>query len=185
MPRADLIPRSVLFGAAERNMVRISPDGKHLAWLAPKDGVVNIWVAPIAALDRAVAVTNETGRPIRGYSWSFISKHLLYGQDAGGDENFHIFRVDLADNKTTDRTPYKGARALLVGQSARQPHHVMVAVNDRDPKAYDLYKVDVLTGVRTLVAQTTSCSARSASTPTISTPQRNTSGVIAKPVSVA
>ena len=99
-PKADLIPRSVLFGNPERAAVRISPDGKHLSWLAPKNGVLNVWVAPIGKLDQAKAVTSDTTRPIRIYFWAFTSKHLLYMQDVEGDENYHLFRVDLTDGKS-------------------------------------------------------------------------------------
>jgi dipeptidyl aminopeptidase/acylaminoacyl peptidase len=152
-PRNDLIPRAVIFGNPERVGLQISPDGKQLSWLAPKEGVLNVWVAPVGKLDQAKAVTADTERPIRQYFWAYTSKHLLYMQDIGGDENFHVFRVDLADGKTTDLTPYKGARAELAGLDPRWPTTVMVTTNDRDAKVFDLYSVDLLTAKRTLVAQ--------------------------------
>src|SRR6185312_7655753 len=135
-PDPNLIPRSVLFGNPERTRVEISPDGKQLAWLAPKDGVLNIWVAPIGKLDQAKAVTSETKRPIRGYSWAYTNKHILYQQDNGGDENFHVFRVDLADGKTTDLTPYPKSRASIDGLADSAPNTIAVSINDRDPKVF-------------------------------------------------
>jgi dipeptidyl aminopeptidase/acylaminoacyl peptidase len=152
-PKTDLIPRDVLFGNPERASVRISPDGKQLSWLAPKDGVMNIWVAPIDKLDTAKVVTSETKRPIQQYSWAYTNKHLLYVQDSGGDEDFHVFRVDLADGKTTDLTPYPKARAGIADLDEKYPTTVVVSINDRDPKAMDLYKVDLGTGKRTLLVQ--------------------------------
>jgi len=86
--------------------------------------------------------------PIRDYVWAYTGRHLLYVQDAGGDENFHIFRVDLGDGKTTDLTPFAGARAELVKRSPTQPSTIMVAINDRDPKVHDLYKLDRRRGLR-------------------------------------
>jgi dipeptidyl aminopeptidase/acylaminoacyl peptidase len=152
-PKDDLIARQVIFGNPERGGPQISPDGKQLAWLAPKDGVLNIWVAPVGKLDQAKAVTSDTKRPIRQYAWAFTSKHILYLQDTGGDENFHVFRVDIADGKATDLTPYDGARAQILGASPNQPTTLMVGTNDRDKKVFDVYKVDLLTGKRTLAAQ--------------------------------
>jgi dipeptidyl aminopeptidase/acylaminoacyl peptidase len=152
-PRNDLIPRAVIFGNPERAGLQISPDGKQLSWLAPKDGVLNVWIAPVGKLDQARAVTSDTTRPIREYYWAYTNKHLLYLQDIGGDENFHVFRVDLADGKTTDLTPYKGARAEVVKLSPRQPTTVLISINDRDPKVFDIHKIDLLTGKRTLVVQ--------------------------------
>jgi dipeptidyl aminopeptidase/acylaminoacyl peptidase len=152
-PKPDLIPRGVLFGNPERAAVRISPDGQTLSWLAPKDGVLNLWVAPVGKLDQARAVTSDTKRPIRIYRWAYTSKHLLYMQDAAGDENFHVFRVDLADGKTTDLTPYQGARASIAALSEQQPTTVIVQINDRKAEAMDLHKVDLLTGKRELLVQ--------------------------------
>jgi len=152
-PKEDLIPRSVLFGNPERAAVQISPDGKTLSWLAPKDGVLNVWVAPVGKLDQARAVTSDTKRPIRRYRWAYTGKHILYLQDAAGDENFHIFRVDVADGKTTDLTPYPKARAGIVDLSDQQPTTLIVQINDRNPEAMDLYKVDLLTGARELLVQ--------------------------------
>lgn len=154
-PQADLIPRSAIFGNPERRDVQISPDGKQLAWLAPKDGVLNVWVAPIGKLDQAKAVTSDTQRPIREYHWAYTNKHLLFAQDAGGDENFHVFRVDLADGKTTDLTPYAGARAGILALPPDQPTVVAIASNDRDAKVHDAYKLDIVSGKRTLIAQNT------------------------------
>src|SRR4051812_43758054 len=144
-PRNDLIPRAVIFGNPERTGLQISPDGKQLSWLAPKDGVLNVWVAPAGKMDQAKAVTGDTVRPIRQYFWAYTSKQILYMQDTGGDENFHVFRVDVADGKTTDLTPYKGARSSIIAMSPRQPTSLLVSSNDRDPKVFDVYKVDLLT----------------------------------------
>ncbi|MDQ3366340.1 MAG: S9 family peptidase [Myxococcota bacterium] len=152
-PRTDLIPRRVLFGNPERAAVRISPDGTHLSWLAPVNGVLNVWVAPIGQLDQAKAVTSDTTRPIHRYFWAHTSKHLLYSQDTAGDENFHVFRVDLAGGQTTDLTPAKGARASVVWTSEKAPTTIVVSMNDRDPQLFDLHKVDLVTGKRELLVQ--------------------------------
>ena len=152
-PKNDLIPRALLFGNPERVAVRLSPDGKQLSWMAPKNGVMNVWVAPIDKLDQAKAVTDEKTRPIPGYNWAFTSKHILYQQDVGGDENYHLFKTDVADGKTTELTPNKGARAELVALDPKQPNKVWVSINDRDPKVFDLHEYDLASGKRTLVVQ--------------------------------
>src|SRR5215468_2999585 len=85
--QGDLIPRAVLFGDPQRAGVQISPDGKRLSWAAPRNGVLNIWVAPVGALDQARPITNDRARPIRDYRWASNGRHLLYLQDTGGDEN--------------------------------------------------------------------------------------------------
>ncbi|MDQ3338939.1 MAG: S9 family peptidase [Myxococcota bacterium] len=152
-PSNVLIPRAVLFGNPVRSSVQLSHDGKHISWLAPKDGVMNVWVAPIGKLDEAKAVTSDTVRPIRGYFWAYTNKHIVYGQDAAGDENFHVFRADIADGKTTDITPQKGARASIAGLSWKKPTTLIVSVNDRDAKVFDLHELDLVTAERKLLVQ--------------------------------
>ena len=155
-PRNDLIPRALLFGPPERAAIQLSPDGKRVAWLAPLNGVLNIWVAHVDKLDQALPITDEQTRPIREYFWAYTGKQLIYLQDSGGDENFHVYRADIGipgTVKVTDLTPYKGARSMVIGHSELQPTTLMVQINDRDPKWFDLYKVDLVSGKRTLVVQ--------------------------------
>ena len=151
-PKNDLIPRSVLFGNPERTNVQISPDGKHLSWIAAKDGVLNVFVAAIDKLDEAKPITSETSRPVRQYFWSFDNKHVLYMQDTAGDENWHLIRADL-DGKTDDLTPYKGARVEVMGLSEKKPATVIVGINDRNPQLSDVYALDIPSGKRTLLYQ--------------------------------
>src|SRR5512143_654800 len=82
---SELIPRTMIFGNPSRLMPKVSPDGKSLGWIAPRDGVLNVWVAPVGAADAAKPVTNERPRPVREYWWSPDSKRVLYTQDRGGD----------------------------------------------------------------------------------------------------
>jgi Periplasmic component of the Tol biopolymer transport system len=49
----ELIPRALFFGNPEKAAGRVSPDGKWISWIAPRDGVLNIWVAPVADLSKA------------------------------------------------------------------------------------------------------------------------------------
>ncbi len=153
-PRSDLIPRSVLYGNPERSNVQISPDGKWLSWVAPKDGVMNVFVAPVAELDKATAVTAETVRPVQGVTWAYDSKHILYQRDQNGDENFHVVMVDAtAPGEPIDLIPAAGARVEIGGMSPRKPGVVVLSVNDRDPAAFDLWTVELATGKKTLLVQ--------------------------------
>src|SRR5262245_12626638 len=78
---ADLIERQILFGNPSKAQGLISPNGQWLSWLAPKDGVLNIFVAPIDHPDQAKAVSDEKGRPIRQHFWSADSKMILWIND--------------------------------------------------------------------------------------------------------
>ena len=147
----ELIPREALFGNPERALVTISPDGRNLSWIAPVDGVMNVWVAPVDKPGEGRAVTADTTRGIRNYFWSYQPDTLLYVRDTGGDEDFHLFSVDLASGKTTDLTPFPKTTAQVVAASHASPGVIVVGMNDRDAQWHDLYRVDLKTGQRTLI----------------------------------
>jgi len=155
MDRSDipLIPRKVLFGNPDRTSVQISPDGKHLAWLAPLDGVLNVWVAPRDDLDAARPVTHDTHRGIHFYQWAHTNAHILYLQDKDGDENNRLYAVDLSTNEVQDLTPFEGVQARLEQVSHKRPTEVVVGLNNRDPKWHDLYRINVVSGEMALLLQ--------------------------------
>ncbi len=148
---AELISREALFGNPERANVQISPDGKYLSWVAPLDGVLNVWIAPADDPSKAKAVTDDKARGIRQYAWSYLPDTLLYLRDTGGDEDFHLYSVDLASGEKRDLTPFPKTRAMIGGISHLHPESILVAMNDRDAKWHDLYSVDLANGKRTLV----------------------------------
>src|SRR5262249_12400471 len=99
----------------------------------------------------AKPVTQDKKRGIRAYFWAYTSQHLLYIQDKDGDENWHVYRVDLKAGETTDLTPIQGVNAQIDGVSHKHPNEVLVGLNDRDAKFHDLYRVNLVTGAKELV----------------------------------
>jgi dipeptidyl aminopeptidase/acylaminoacyl peptidase len=146
-----VIPRSALFGNPEKTQARISPDGKYISFIAPVNGVLNVWVGPRNEPSAAKAVTNDAKRGIRQHFWAFDNKHVLYLQDDGGDENWHVYAVDVATATAKDLTPYKGVQAQVAGLSWRKPGVVAIGMNDRAAEWHDLYEVNIVTAKRTLV----------------------------------
>ena len=150
-----LIPREALFGNPTKIQGRISPDGKWLSWIAPRDGVLNIWVAPVGNPDQARAVTAEKTRPIRQHFWSPDSRMVLFINDKGGDENFLLYGVDVESGKERLLTPFDKTRVQLVGASPLVPDRLLVGVNNRDPKWHDVHSLNLRTGELTPVLMNT------------------------------
>ena len=146
----DLIPRKVLFGNPERVSPHISPDGTRLAWIAPHEGVLNVWVAPIGASgvdwDAARLVTDDTDRGIRSYAWARDDRHLLYVQDTGGDENWRLYDVDLETMAKRDLTPYDGIQARIIATRKSHRDEILVGMNRDNPQLHDVYRLDLKTG---------------------------------------
>lgn len=168
----DLIPRSALFGNPDKVLPRISPDGKWIAYVAPHDGVLNVWVAPIDRVAEARPITNDRLRGIRQYYWAYDSAHILYPQDQGGDENWKIFAVNVETAQARDLTPFDSIpgpdgkpltlpnntkllrpAAQIQEMSEKHPQEVLIALNNRNPALHDIHRVNIKTGEMTLVQQ--------------------------------
>jgi dipeptidyl aminopeptidase/acylaminoacyl peptidase len=156
----ELIPRTVLFGNPERTFPRLSPDGSRLAWIAPHDGVLNVWIAPLRAdpgrgdaVDWAAAqvVTDDRDRGIRMFTWAHDARHLLYIQDTGGDENWRLHDVNLETMQRRDLTPFPGVQVQLIAGNKKFPTEVLIGLNRDNPQLHDVYRLDLLTGDLTLV----------------------------------
>jgi dipeptidyl aminopeptidase/acylaminoacyl peptidase len=148
---APLIERTKLFGNPSRVAGRISPDGKWLSWLAPRDGMMNIWVAPTADPTKARPLTAEKVRPIRQYFWSPDASTILFVNDKGGDENFLLYGVDVASGAQKLLTPFEKTRVQVFGQSRHVKDRILIGLNNRDPHWHDVYSLDLRTGKLTLV----------------------------------
>ncbi|MHC4177175.1 MAG: S9 family peptidase [Planctomycetota bacterium] len=151
MPAADLIPRRVLFGNPDKASPKLSPDGTRLSFLAPVDGVLNVWVAAAGDPAAAKPVTEDKKRGIRSYFWTYIGNSLVYLQDTDGDENYHVYLVDVEKGKTRDLTPLVGVQARIQAVSHKHPGEILIGLNDRDARLHDVHRVDLRSGNRSLV----------------------------------
>ncbi|HTJ27137.1 MAG TPA: S9 family peptidase [Candidatus Limnocylindria bacterium] len=143
---SELIPRAVLFGYPERTAPTLSPDGKRIAYLAPADGALAVWVRTIGEQDDRV-VAADPKRPIRNAFWAPDGLRVLYLQDAGGDENFHLFAADPAGgSEPIDLTPYEGTRVEVQSIDPHRPEQMLIATNRRNPQLFDVYRLDPRTG---------------------------------------
>ncbi len=147
-----LIPRREFFGNPEKARARISPDGSQLAFLAPVEGVLNVWVCPADDLEAARPITKDNHRGVTNFFWAYTNKHVLYLQDKDGDEDWHVYAVELATDEITDLTPLKDISAQIEGVSEKFPEEVLIGINDRDNhELHDIYRINILSGERELI----------------------------------
>ena len=141
-----LIPRAALFGNPVKSGAQLSPDGKWLSWMAPVAGVMNVWVAPSDKPQQGRALTDAKDRPIPTHFWSGNSDQVLFVKDNAGDENFHLYGVDVATGKQRDYTPFEKVRARVMGRSRTRLDELLVGINNRDPRWHDVYLLNLRSG---------------------------------------
>ena len=146
-----LIPRALLFGNPAKSDPQVSPDGKYLSYLAPDDkNVLQIWVRTLFGQDDR-QLTSEQKRGTRHYTWAYDSQHLIFAREADGDENWQIHVIDITSKTVRNLTPYKGVRSLLVGMSPHLSDELLIAMNLRNRRFFDVYRVDLNTGETRMV----------------------------------
>lgn len=154
-----LIKRELFFADPEITGAQLSPNGQFLAFQKPLEGVMNVWVKGIdEPMEAARPVTADAESPIMIYFWSADGRYILYSQDKGGNENFHIYAVDpksLGETISTTRnlTPIEGIAARIYTVPKQTPNQIIIGLNDRDPQFHDIYRLDLTTGERTLILQ--------------------------------
>ncbi len=148
----ELIPRSVLFGNPVKTSPQISPDGTRMAYLAPVNNVLNVWVGAIGSEDYR-PVTKDEDRGIRFYFWAKDNRHILYIQDVGGNENWRLYATNLETGETRDLTPFENVQAQVVDLDKHFPNELLIGLNKDDPKVHDVYHLDLASGELTQVAK--------------------------------
>ena len=154
-----IIDREIFFGNPEIIESQLSPDGKYMAFIKPFNGVRNIWIKKtFEDFDQARPITADTARPIPAYFWSRDSKYILYVQDKGGNENFHVYALDPfseSDNasipEARNLTPTEGVRSIIYHVARKDPNILFIGLNDRDNSWHDLYQIHIPSGTRQLI----------------------------------
>ncbi|MGQ9810733.1 MAG: S9 family peptidase [bacterium] len=141
----ELIPRDVIFGNPVNASPRISPDGAMMAYLAPLDGVLNVWVRTVGKEDQR-PVTSDRNRGIHIYFWAYDNKHIVYLQDVGGNENWRVYAVDVTTGDTKDLTPFENVQVRVVDSNKNFPDKMLIAMNRDNPQLHDVYLLDMTTG---------------------------------------
>ncbi|MCX2730376.1 S9 family peptidase [Saccharopolyspora sp. NFXS83] len=159
MTSPDHLSVEDLFGPPERSGASISPDGDRIAFLAPWKNRLNVWVQDLGRAGgpdgEPRCVTADDVRSVTSFEWTHDPRWLIYAQDSGGDENHHLFRVDLADPEApaVDLTPHPGARVLSHVQPSGRPGTVLLQINHREVTEIDLAELDIATGELTVLAE--------------------------------
>ncbi|MCU0427398.1 MAG: S9 family peptidase [Candidatus Kapabacteria bacterium] len=145
------IPLRDFFRNPEKSGYQLSPSGTFISWLAPFENRMNIHVQDRRD-ERIMRVTSETARDISGHFWKSDSR-IIYVKDFGGDENFHIVAVNINGEDLRDLTPFEGVRAQIIDPLEDFDEFMLVGLNKRNPELFDAYRLNVVSGELTLVAE--------------------------------
>ncbi|MDN5280728.1 MAG: hypothetical protein PWR01_4693 [Clostridiales bacterium] len=139
-----MISAETMFRKPEKASFSISREGNYLAWLAPWKKRMNVYIKDLKT-GREKRLTSETARDISGYY--FIREDVIaYAIDKGGDENFRLYGVNVKTGKEQCYTPFDGVRTYVVDDLEDDPEHVLIAMNKRDKRVMDVYRLTLEDG---------------------------------------
>ena len=146
-----LIPMKDFFKNPVKAAYQLSPDGEHLGFLQPWKNRLNVHVQKIG--DRKVTrLTNAEKRDITGYLWA-NNKRIVYVQDTGGDENYRAYAVNIDGSNSKDLTPFEKVQTQLIDELKNDPEHMLISLNKRDKRIFDVYRININTGEMKMIAK--------------------------------
>ena len=140
---------------------KLSPDGTMISFTAPWKNRMNVFVikrkdvgnrlVKSISISRKKQLTFVKDRDISGYFWKG-NNHIVYVRDFGGDENFHLFSVNIESGEEVDLTPFEGVKAQIIDSLEDDDDSMIIGLNKRDKRLFDAYKVQVNSGEMSLIA---------------------------------
>ncbi len=146
-----LIPMEDFFKNPESTGYDLSPDGEHLAFLKPWQNRLNVHVQKIGE-EEVTRITSATERDIAGYIWA-NNERIAYVQDTAGDENFRVYAVDIDGSDSKELTPFEKVRASIIDELENDSEHMLIDMNKRDARVFDIYRININSGKMEMIAQ--------------------------------
>ncbi|WP_171685892.1 S9 family peptidase [Paenibacillus planticolens] len=134
--------------------MRLSPDGKTLAYLQPWENRMNLYIQKVGE-EQSTRLTSSKDENI-GHMYWITDKVIVYSIDSGGTENTHIRAVKVDGSGDSDLTPYPNVKADLLDVLPAQDENdleLLLTMNKRDPKVMDVYRVKLSNGETNMHAQ--------------------------------
>ena len=124
---------------------KLSPDGKYLSYMKRREtGERDLYLKDIAAQQENLLIKQGEDL-IRGYFWANDNR-ILYLQDKGGNENYHLFGVDVDGSNKKELTPYEGVRVGVLEILKDDDDHIVIQMNKENPQQEEPYLLNINSG---------------------------------------
>ena len=151
LKKAPPIAMEDFFRNPEKTAFKLSPNGEYFSYLAPWESRLNVFIQK-AGDTTAIRITSETERDISGYLWKGNNR-ILFLKDTGGDENFQLYGVNTDGTDLKGLTVFEKVRTQLIDDLKDVEGEILVGLNQRNPQVFDPFRLNVLTGEMTQLAE--------------------------------
>ena len=148
---AKQIPLEDFFKNPEKSSYQISPNGSYYSYMGPYKNRMNIFIQKIGD-SSATQLTFEEKRDISGYFWP-NNEQLVFLKDDAGDENFHLFGVDIDGSNPISFTDFDGVKAQIIDDLPDQKDFIIIGLNKRNKQVFDPYRLNLKSGKISILAE--------------------------------
>ena len=133
------------FAKPKASGFKLSPNGQFLSYREKDDkNKRHIYVKNIKTGETKRAI-EEKEELVRDYGW-INNERLYFAMDKGGDENYHIYAVNLDGSNLKDMTPFDGVTASITKILKEQKDYIIISMNKNNKQVFEPYKLNVVTG---------------------------------------
>ncbi|SHE48101.1 Dipeptidyl aminopeptidase/acylaminoacyl peptidase [Pedobacter caeni] len=126
----------------------LSPNGRYLSFKERDDkGKSHVMIKELST-GKITPAIEEKENVIIGYGWATDTR-LLYLMDKAGNENYHLYAVDIDGANNRDLTPYEGVRASILERLPENPESIILLMNKDNKLYFEPYRVNIITGEST------------------------------------
>lgn len=124
---------------------KFSPNGTYLSYKEKDENKKNHVFVKNLETDKVIQVITEEEELIRGYAWANDSR-LIYVMDKGGNEDYHLFAIDVDGKNQKDLTPFDGVKVNILRNLKEDEDHMIISMNRNNPQIFEPYKINIVTG---------------------------------------
>jgi dipeptidyl aminopeptidase/acylaminoacyl peptidase len=140
------------FSNPEQTDFKLSPDGTQIAWLAPWQDRMNLYVRSLEIDMEPIRLTSDSTADIGRYFW--VNNHnILYLKDANGKEAYHLYGVEVTTQQMRDLTPFEGVNVEIIDELSAFPDELIVSMNKNNPRLSEPFRLNLESGKLTQLAQ--------------------------------
>lgn len=133
------------FKTPKQSYFQFSPNGLYLSYREKNENSKNHVYVKNTETDKIIRVIEEGEDLVRGYRWANDSR-LIYLKDKGGDENYHLFAVDLDGKNQIELTPFDGVKVNILNSLKDQKDYMIIQMNKDNPQIFEPFKINIKDG---------------------------------------
>ncbi|MFD1768840.1 alpha/beta hydrolase family protein [Sphingobacterium suaedae] len=133
------------FAKPKMSSFQLSPNGKYISYREKDEKNKRHVMVKEVATGKVLRAIEEKDELIRGMGW-INDDRLVYVMDQGGNENYHLYAINVDGTNNIDLTPFDGVQASILNMLKEQKDYIIIQMNKDNKQVFEPYKVHVQTG---------------------------------------